>query len=80
MPEYAEPAAKTSGYEPASTFVIMPPEDEPMTKTFEGSALYFAMVAFTMEMMPVASPAPLLCVSDPGEWTSQQFDMFGVDG
>jgi hypothetical protein len=38
-PMNAEPAANTSGYSAASTFVIIAPEENPVTNTRPGSTL-----------------------------------------
>ena len=38
-PENAEPAANTSGYSAARTFVIMAPEEKPLTTIRPGSTL-----------------------------------------
>lgn len=78
-PELAEPAAKTSGYDPARTFVIMPPDEKPMTKTRDASPLYCCSVYSTMLTMPRASP-PCPCVRLAALLTSQQLLKFGVSG
>jgi hypothetical protein len=42
-PESTAPAWKTSGYAPASTLVIIAPDDEPVTKTRLASTPQFAI-------------------------------------
>lgn len=79
VPELAEPAAKTSGYDPARTFVIMPPDEKPMANTRAGSVWYVSEVYFTMLTIPRASP-PSPCVKLAALCTSQQLLMFGVSG
>lgn len=51
-PEYADAAAKRFGYEPAITFVIIAPEDDPVTKTLLGSTPYVEIEYDTMDAIP----------------------------
>jgi hypothetical protein len=64
------PAAKTSGYAPASTLVIMAPDDDPTAKTRVESTPQLAMAYLTAETIPCESLPPL-CVKVAVDETSQ---------
>jgi hypothetical protein len=57
----------------------MPPEEDPVTKTLEVSALYSLTVHLTMLAMVLESPPPS-CVSVALELTSQQVPEWGELG
>lgn len=79
-PAQAEPAAKTSGYDPSRTLVIIAPDEVPVAKTRSALPLYFASVYFTMETIPRESPPPL-CVRVWLEETSQHLSaVLGLSG
>src|SRR3712207_694341 len=70
-PANAAPPAKTSGYAPSRTFVIMAPDDAPVANTRAGSPPYRWSVQLTIDTMPCESLPPLwrsVC----GEETSKQ--------
>jgi hypothetical protein len=60
-----------SGYAPAITFVIIAPEDVPVTKTLAGLIPQFAIPYRTAFTSPSESEPPL-CVSVAFVFTSQQ--------
>ena len=59
--------------------VIIAPEEEPVTKTFDASPLYLLRVYVTMLAMELLSPPPL-CVSADLLDTSQQVPEYGDCG
>ena len=75
-PESTMPARNTSGYAPASTFVIIAPEDVPTAKTRSGSTPQFAIAYRAADAMPSESLPPS-CVSVSSEDTSQHVPEWG---
>lgn len=70
------PALKMSGYAPASTLVIMAPEDVPTAKTRFASTPQLAIAKRAADAMPRESPPPLW-VSVASDETSQQVPEWG---
>ena len=72
------PARNTSGYAPASTLVIIAPEDVPTAKTRAGSTPQFEIAKRAADAMPCESPPPS-CVSVASQETSQQVPEWGCE-
>ena len=75
-PESTMPALKMSGYAPASTLVIIAPEDVPTAKTRSGSTPQLAIAKRAADAIPIESPPPL-CVRVASDETSQQVPEWG---